>query len=101
MKAIAITLFTLLCGISVAAAHGWDSGYGSPYGYYGDNAGYWRSYERGYHGEPRFFRSWHDSMAYPQWDGYDAPIGGYLPPATGLYSEDRGYGVEGRGWQLP
>jgi hypothetical protein len=92
---------------SAASAH---DGYGRGYGYGGIHAPYgW--YQRGpvtngYYGRPRFFRGWRDRVS-----GYDDPYNlgsyypygaaGYLPDSIGPYLENRGYGVEGRGWQAP
>jgi hypothetical protein len=98
MRFVALSVFAgMLIGLSSAGALSGE------YGAYRDGyARYWDSYERGYHGEPRFYRGFHDDVrdyGYRDWHDDEGP--GYLPPSPGLYSEDRGYGVEGRGWQLP
>jgi len=104
-RVIALCITALLAA-SAAQAGG---GYGG-YGYGGHPWGYgWYQpgpVTNGYYGSPRFYRGWHDSVS-----GYDDPYNfsdyypygsaGYLPDAIGPYLGNRGYGVEGRGWQQP
>ncbi len=101
-------LAAMIAAPSLALAH---EAYGDDDGYYRDGSYGYARHDRGwndwgYYGEPRFFRSWHDDVG-----GYDDafnmdsyyPYGGagMLPYSPGLYRENRGYGVEGRGWQRP
>jgi len=108
----AVGAAALLAGSAAHAGGGYDyDGYVfDGYRYGGRDWGYgWYQpgpVTDGYYGRPRFFRGWHDRVA-----GYDDlwnyssyyPYGsaGYLPDSTCPYLENRGYGVQGRGWQLP
>jgi hypothetical protein len=118
MRRSVIALFAAagMAALSASAArahggHGYDDYGPDDYGYGG---GHYPSHgwyapgpvTDGYYGRPRFFRGWGDRVS-----GYDNPYNlgayypyggsGYLPDTTGPYQDNRGYGVEGRGWQVP
>lgn len=107
MKSVVIALCvaaTAALSGSAACAHdtyGYGGGYRLPHGWYQPGP-----VTDGYYGRPRFFQGWRDRVS-----GYDDPYNlgsyypygaaGYLPDSIGPYLENRGYGVEGRGWQAP